>query len=374
MRVAPNASFKVVESIEFLHSILGLDGRIPQRFTSIVDEISCCKYTECPMKTVFSGIQPSGELHLGNYLGAIRNWVQLQEEFFCYFCVVDYHAITQDYEPKQMQARVLEMTTDILACGVDPERSVLFMQSDVREHTELCWVLNTVAQFGDLSRMTQFKDKSQRQEHNINVALFDYPVLQAADILLYKAQTVPVGQDQVQHIEFARRVARGFNNRFGKCFPEPDAKLSATPKILGLDGKAKMSKSLGNTIALSATDKQIRKSVARAVTDPDRVTREDKGNPLVCNVYALHTSFSSEADQAWVREGCTTASIGCVDCKAKLGDNLIEHLTPIRKRKAQLQANPEIVTAALHTGRERARATAGKTMAEVRKKLGLWHG
>jgi tryptophanyl-tRNA synthetase len=326
------------------------------------------------MKTVFSGIQPSGELHLGNYLGAIRNWVALQEEYFCYFCVVDYHAITQDYDTKQMQNRVFEMTTDILACGVDPDRAVLFVQSQVPEHTELCWILNSVAQFGDISRMTQFKDKSQRQEDNINVGLFDYPVLQTADILLYKGQAVPVGADQVQHIEVARRIARSFNTRWGKVFPEPEAKLTSTPKIIGLDGKAKMSKSLGNTISLSATDKQIRKSLARAVTDPQREKREDPGNPDNCNVYSLHKFFSSEDDKAWVREGCTTAGIGCVDCKAKLSDNLIDHLAPIRQRREELVANPDQVHEALAKGAAKAQETAAKTMATVRKKLGLWKG
>jgi tryptophanyl-tRNA synthetase len=326
------------------------------------------------MKTVFSGIQPSGELHLGNYLGAIRNWAALQEEFFCYFCVVDYHAITQDYDPKQMKTRVFEMVTDVLACGIDPERSVLFVQSQVPEHTELCWILNSVAPFGDLSRMTQFKDKSQRQADNINVGLFDYPVLQSADILLYNAEAVPVGQDQVQHIEFARRIARGFNNRWGKVFKEPEAKLTSTPKIIGLDGKAKMSKSMGNTIPLGATEKEIRKRINRAVTDPQREKREDKGNPNHCNVYSLHGFFSTEEDKAWVVAGCTTAGIGCVDCKKRLADNLIEHLVPIRNRKAELVANPDEVHAALQKGAERARETAAKTMSKVRKKLGLWQG
>jgi len=326
------------------------------------------------MKTVFSGIQPSGELHIGNYLGAIRNWAELQEEFYCYFCVVDYHAITQDYDPKQMHSRVFDMVSDLLACGIDPDRSVLFVQSQVPEHTELCWILNSVAQFGDLSRMTQFKDKSQRQEDNINVGLFDYPVLQSADILLYNAEAVPVGQDQVQHIEFARRIARGFNNRWGKTFKEPEAKLTSTPKILGLDGKAKMSKSMNNTIPLGATEKQTRKLISRAVTDPQREKREDKGDPNNCNVYSLHGFFSSDEDRAWVVEGCTTASIGCVDCKKRLADNVGEHLEPIRARKAELVANPEQVHAALALGRDKARATAAKTMAKVRKKLGIWQG
>jgi tryptophanyl-tRNA synthetase len=323
------------------------------------------------MKTAFSGIQPSGELHLGNYLGAIRNWVAFQDAYFCYFCIVDYHAITQDYEPRDMRQRTLAMATDLLACGIDPERSVLFVQSHVAEHSELCWVLNAVTPFGDLGRMTQFKDKSRRQEDNINVGLFNYPVLQAADILLYKAQAVPVGDDQLQHLELSRRIARSFNRRWGKVFPEPEAVLSTTPRILGLDGQAKMSKSLDNTIPLGATDKQIRKLLARAATDPARVTREDPGDPDKCNIHTLHTFFSSEEDLAWVRKGCTTAGIGCVDCKTRLADNTIAHLEPIRARRAALEAEPDRVEGILAAGAERARRTATGTMARVRKKLGL---
>jgi tryptophanyl-tRNA synthetase len=324
------------------------------------------------MKTTFSGIQPSGELHLGNYLGAIRNWVAMQNEYFCYFCVVDLHALTQAYEPKEMRARVSDMVIDLMSLGIDPDRSVLFVQSQVPEHTELAWVLNTVSQFGDLARMTQFKDKSLRQADNINAGLFTYPVLQAADILLYKAQLVPIGQDQVQHIELARRIARAFNSRWGKVFPEPEPQLSSTPKILGLDGKAKMSKSMGNTISLRATDKQIRGSLAKAATDPARVMRDDPGDPDKCNVYSIHNFFSTDEQLAWVREGCTTAGIGCSDCKKVLSDNIIEHLVPIRRRREELVAAPEQVSAALAKGRDKARETAGRTMAEVRKKLGLW--
>jgi len=260
----------------------------------------------------------------------------------------------------------------LLACGVDPERSVLFVQSQVPEHTELCWVLNSVAQFGDLSRMTQFKDKSARQADHINVGLFDYPVLQSADILLYKAVAVPVGQDQVQHLELARRIARGFNRRFSKVFPEPDPVLSSTPKILGLDGEAKMSKSLDNTISLGATDKQIRKSLARAKTDPARLTREDPGNPENCNIFTIHKFFSTGEECDWVVQGCTTAGIGCVDCKNKLADNVIAHLEPIRARREELLADPGRVDGILREGGAKARKTAERTMEEVRKKLGLW--
>jgi len=324
------------------------------------------------MKTVFSGIQPSGELHLGNYLGAVRSWVEMQSTHFCYICVVDYHAITQSYEPKKLAQLTREMVVDLVACGIDPERSVLFVQSHVHEHTELAWVLNTVAQHGDLSRMTQFKDKAARNEDNINAGLFTYPVLQAADILLYKAQLVPVGQDQVQHVELTRRIARSFNARWGKTFPEPEPHLSSTPKILGLDGQAKMSKSLGNTIALGAEDKDIRKALARAATDPARVTREDPGDPFKCNVHTLHTFFSKPEEIEWVRTGCSTAGIGCLDCKTKLSDNVIEHLTPIRIRKQELAAKPDEVTAIVERGRARAHQVAEKNMAEVRKKVGLW--
>lgn len=325
------------------------------------------------MKTIFSGIQPTGELHLGNYLGAVRNWVDLQAEYRCFFCIVDYHAITQDYDRTEMKGRVFDMAVDLLAAGIDPERAVLFVQSQVPEHTELCWVLNSVTQFGDLGRMTQFKDKSARQADNINVGLFDYPVLQAADILLYRALLVPVGEDQVQHLELSRRIARAFNRRFGgRVFPEPQPLLSRVPRLLGLDGQAKMSKSMGNTLALSATDKQIRKGLASAATDPARVTREDPGDPDKCNIHTLHTFFSDEERLQWVRQGCTTAGIGCVDCKKALADNIIEHLGPYRQRREELRANPEQVHAILERGAEKAREVARATMVEVRKRMGLW--
>jgi tryptophanyl-tRNA synthetase len=330
------------------------------------------------MKTVFSGIQPTGELHLGNYLGAVRNWVALQDQYRCVFCIVDYHALTQDYDTKEMAKRVTEMVIDLVALGIDPDRSLLFLQSTVPEHTELAWVLTNVTGFGDLERMTQFKDKAETQPENINAGLFQYPVLQAADIMLYKAELVPVGQDQVQHIELARRIARSFNHRFGKVFPECDPLLTNLPKLLGLDGKKKMSKSLGNHIPLAvfaegaAADKQLKKLLGRAVTDEKRVTREDPGNPDDCNIGTIHKALSSEADLAWVYQGCTTAGIGCVDCKARLADNMQAHFASYAQRRAELYAAPERVTEILEQGATKARAIAQRTMAEVRKKLGLW--
>lgn len=330
------------------------------------------------MKTVFSGIQPSGELHLGNYLGAIRNWVRLQDQYRCIFCVVDYHAITQTYETKEMSRRVTDMVVDLLALGIDPERSLLFLQSSVPEHTELAWVFNNVIGMGVLERMTQFKDKSEHQPENVNVGLFTYPVLQAADILLYKAEGVPVGQDQLQHIELARDVARAFNHRFGKVFPECEAILTNLPKLLGLDGKQKMSKSLGNHIPLSvfgADDggKALKKLLARAVTDTARVTREDPGNPDNCpTIGQMHKAISSDEDNAWVREGCTTAGIGCADCKGKLADNMLAHFASYRERRAEILAHPGRVDEVLAAGAAKARALAQRTLSEVHKKLGLY--
>jgi tryptophanyl-tRNA synthetase len=209
------------------------------------------------METVFSGIQPSGELHLGNYLGAVRSWVALQQQYRCFYCIVDYHAITQPYEPAEMAARARAMAIDLLACGVDPERATLFVQSAVPEHTELAWALASVTPFGELGRMTQFKDKSEHQPDNINAGIFMYPVLQTADILLYGATRVPVGEDQRQHLELAREIVRRFNARFGDTFAEPQPLFSTTPKILGLDGQAKMSKSLGNTIGITESPESI---------------------------------------------------------------------------------------------------------------------
>jgi tryptophanyl-tRNA synthetase len=331
------------------------------------------------MKTVFSGIQPTGELHLGNYLGAVRNWVALQDQYRCIFCIVDYHALTQEYDAKQMAKRVTEMVIDLVALGIDPDRSLVFLQSMVPEHTELGWVLTNVTGFGDLERMTQFKDKAESQPENINVGLFQYPVLQAADILLYKAEYVPVGQDQVQHIELARRIARSFNHRWGKVFPECEPLLTSLPKLLGLDGKRKMSKSLGNHIPLSALDrradpagKAIRKLLGRAVTDEKRATREDPGNPDDCNVATMHKQLSSPEDLAWVHQGCTTAAIGCVDCKGKLADNMTAHFERYTQVRAELVAAPQRVQELLEQGAAKARALAQRTMAEVHRKLGLW--
>jgi tryptophanyl-tRNA synthetase len=324
------------------------------------------------MEIVFSGIQPSGELHLGNYLGAVRTWVALQEQYRCFYCIVDYHAITQSYEPVEMPVRARAMAIEILACGVDPDKATLFIQSAVPEHTELCWVLAAVTPFGDLGRMTQFKDKSEHQPHNINLGIFAYPVLQAADILLYGATRVPVGEDQRQHLELAREIVRRFNARFGATFAEPLPLFSTTPKILGLDGQAKMSKSVGNTIALAEPEAAVWDKLRAAATDPARVKRTDPGTPEKCNIFTLHRFFSDAERQAVVHVGCTTAGIGCIDCKKMLFEGVKTELGQIRARADALRADPARVDAILARGAAEARKVAAETMTRVRERLGLY--
>ena len=323
------------------------------------------------METVFSGIQPSGELHLGNYLGAVRNWVALQAQYRCFYCIVDYHAITQPYEPAQMAARTRAMAIDVLACGVDPDRATLFVQSAVPEHTELAWVLASATPYGELGRMTQFKDKAEHHPDNVNAGLFTYPVLQTADVLLYGATRVPVGEDQRQHLELAREIVRRFNARFGETFAEPQPLFSTTPKILGLDGQAKMSKSLGNSMALSEPDEAIWDKLLTAATDHARVKRTDPGTPEKCNIYTLHKFFSDEERQKQVHVGCSTAGIGCIDCKKMLFEGVKADLARIRARAEALRADPARVDAILARGAAEARKVAVATMARVRERLGL---
>ena len=326
------------------------------------------------MARVFSGIQPSGELHLGNYLGAVRTWVDLQAQHECYFCVVDLHAITQPYEPDTLAPRTLEMAIGLLACGLDPERCTLFVQSHVPEHSELSWLLNVVTPLGELERQTQFKDKAQRQE-SVPAGLLNYPVLQAADILLYHATLVPVGEDQVQHLELSREIARRWNARFGRdFFAEPQPLLSATKRLLGLDGQAKMSKSLGNTIGLFESPEAIWEKLRPAATDPARKTRKDPGNPDLCNVFTIHQGFSPAEVQQEVAQKCRTAGWGCLDCKRVLADRMIADLAPIRERAAELRAHPDRVREILMTGAQKARVVASRTVAEVRAAMGFLPG
>ena len=325
------------------------------------------------MTRIFSGIQPSGDLHIGNYLGAVKNWVALQERFESLICIVDYHAITVEYEPRVLRERTRDMAISLLASGIDPERAVLFVQSAVAEHTELAWIFNTLTPLGELERQTQFKDKSSRQE-SIPVGLLTYPVLQAADILLYKADLVPVGEDQLQHLELSREVARKWNARFSPdapFFPEPKAEVTKTPRVMGLDGAAKMSKSLGNTVGLLEEPDAIWEKLKPAVTDPARVRRTDPGTPEVCNIYHLHKAFSPPETVRHVAAQCSTAGWGCIDCKKVLFESMTKELTPIRERAAGIRADPATVKAVLRAGADKARAIARETMREVKERMGF---
>lgn len=325
------------------------------------------------MTRIFSGIQPSGDLHIGNYLGAVKNWAALQSRFESLICIVDYHAITGAYEPASLRARTREMAISLLASGIDPDRAVLFVQSAVPEHTELAWIFNTLTPLGELERQTQFKDKSSRQE-SIPVGLLTYPVLQAADILLYKADLVPVGDDQLQHLELSREVARKWNAKFSPdqpFFPEPKGEVTKTPRVMGLDGVAKMSKSLGNTVGLLEEPGAIWEKLKPAVTDPARVRRTDPGTPEVCNIYHLHKAFSPPGTVAHVAVQCSTAGWGCIDCKKVLHDSMTNELTPIRTRAAEISGNARTVEAALRAGADKARAIARETMREVKERMGV---
>jgi len=322
------------------------------------------------LKRVFSGMQPSGEAHLGNYLGALQTWVRLQESHQAFFCIVDQHALTGDFEPATLPTRVFDLAVSFLAVGLDPERSVIFVQSDVPEHTELAWLFNAVTPVGDLERMTQFKDKASRMA-SIPAGLLNYPILQAADILLYRAEAVPVGEDQLQHLELAREIARKWNARFGPIFPEPQAILGDAGRILGLDGGAKMSKSMDNTVRILAEPDEIQARIRTAVTDPQRIRKEDPGRPEVCNVFSLHRHFTPAEAIPDIESQCRGATRGCVACKAILAENLAEHLAPVRERARELKAHPNRVQEILEAGAARARAEAATTMAMVREGMGL---
>ncbi len=392
---------------------------------------------------VFSGIQPTGEIHIGNYLGAVKKWVDISKSHDAIFCIVDDHAITVDYEPEALRRRSFEAALTTMACGLDPNECTLFIQSHVPEHTELTWLLNSLTPLGSLFRMHQFKDKSRAalkkamdkgsakssmlyQLKNVGTGtldlveklraditaldpeadtddalvaslnerlgelmqhlqvglgvsealtgLFDYPVLQAADILLYKAALVPVGEDQEQHLELCREVAERFNRKFGEIFPMCKRLPGEATRILGLDGKQKMSKSIGNHIGVLESPEDIWKKMAGAFTDPSRVRKSDPGDPAKCNVFSLHGFFTPEAKRAELAEGCRGASIGCFECKKVLAANIDAALLPIRERAQHLKAHPEVVRDALAAGGKRCRALAAATMDEVRAAMGIGRG
>jgi tryptophanyl-tRNA synthetase len=321
---------------------------------------------------VFSGARPTGRQHLGNYLGAIQNYVSLQDDFDCIYCIVDLHALTTVETTRDLQQNIYEMALDWLAAGIRPDESIMFVQSQVPEVTELHLFLSMVTPLGKLTDLPTFKEKVRQQPQNVNYGLVGYPVLMSADILLYKADSVPVGVDQQPHIEFAREVVRSFNYRYDtNVLIEPQMKATEVPKVLGIDGQQKMSKSLDNHIELAATPKQTQQRVMQMVTDPQRVRRTDPGDPDVCNVYSLHKIFSSEDEVQMVNVECRRAGIGCVQCKKLLASNLNAHLEPFRERRAALAEDPDQVWDTLHDGQQRASTIARETIAQVKDAIGL---
>jgi len=321
-----------------------------------------------PLRT-FSGIQPSGVAHLGNDLGAIRNYVRLQDEYEAIYCIVDYHALTSTHDPDVLRARTRDMAASLLALGLDPDRCTLFVQSHRPEHAELAWLLATVTPVSWLERTPTYKEKVAQQPDDVNHGLLTYPVLQAADIAIYKATYVPVGKDQAAHLELSREITRAFNRRYGETFPEPQAVFTEAPVVLGTDGVRKMSKSLGNTIEILAGPEVIRKQVMSMVTDTQRILRTDPGRPEVCNVCQLHRFFGE--DYLEIQDGERTARTGCVDTKKLLADRIIAHYAPARERYMELMANPAEIDGILEAGADRLRPMAAATLDEVRAKMGL---
>jgi tryptophanyl-tRNA synthetase len=318
-------------------------------------------------------MRPTGPLHLGHLVGALENWVRLQDDHDCFCAIVDWHALTTDYaDTREIPRYVREMALDWLAVGMDPERSAIFVQSDVKEHAELHLLLLMVVPLPWLERVPTYKEQQEQlRDRDLNTYGFlGYPLLQAADILIYRADAVPVGEDQVPHLELTREIARRFNHVVKPIFPEPQALLTTAPRLPGTDGR-KMSKSYGNAIFLSDRPKQIGKKVDSMLTDPQRTHRHIPGDPAVCPVYATHEVFSDPGTVAWAAAGCRSAEIGCRDCKAKLKEAIVERVGPIADRRAELDASPDTVRDVLASGAERARRAAGYTMAKVRKSLNL---
>ncbi len=321
---------------------------------------------------VFSGARPTGRQHLGNYLGAIKNYVALQDEYECIYCIVDLHALTTMEDTVGLRENAREMALDWLAAGIRPEETIVFVQSHVPEVTELHTILSMVTPLGKLTDLPTFKEKARLQPNNINYGLVGYPVLMTADIVLYKANVVPVGVDQAPHIEFAREVVRSFNYRYHtNVLIEPTMKSTETPKVLGTDGQQKMSKSLDNHIELAATPEETLARVMTMVTDPARVRRSDPGNPDVCNVFSMHKVFSSADEVGMVNTECRRAGIGCVECKQLFARNLNAHLEPFRARRAELAREPDFVWDVLRDGAGRAQSIARETMRQVREAVGL---
>jgi len=321
---------------------------------------------------VFSGIRPTGRAHLGNYLGAFKNYVALQDDYECVYCIVDLHALTTVEDTLNLKQNTYDLALDLLAVGIRPEETILFVQSHVPQVTELHTLLSMVTPLGKLTDLPTFKEKVRQNPNNINYGLVGYPVLMSADIVLYKTDLVPVGIDQAPHIEFAREIVRSFNYRYNSnVLVEPLMKTADVQKVRGIDGKDKMSKSLNNHIELAATPEETRQRVMMMVTDPQRMKRTDPGNPDICNVFTLHKVFTSKEDVDMINIECRRAGIGCVDCKKRFAESLNMALEPFRTKRAEIAAQPDLVQAVLANGAARARVIAEKTMLEVRAAVQL---
>ncbi|MGC2326891.1 MAG: tryptophan--tRNA ligase [Candidatus Sulfotelmatobacter sp.] len=327
-------------------------------------------------KRALSGMRSTGKLHLGNYVGALDNWVRMQDEYECFFEVADWHALTTDYaDTSRVKENSLEVALDWLAAGLDPEKSVIFIQSHVPAHAELHLLFSMITPLGWLERVPSYKEQQEniKGKDLATYGFLGYPCLQAADILIYKADVVPVGEDQVAHVELTREIARRFNGFYGKSedlFPEPKALLTPAAKLPGTDGR-KMSKSYGNTIMLTDPEPVVRQKLKTMVTDPARVRRTDPGNPDVCPVGDLHKIFSSKDTIAKVNEGCRSAGIGCIECKSWAADSLVTLLNPMQERRRKFEENPGLAWDILEDGTERARKAAAETMDDVRAAMGM---
>jgi len=321
---------------------------------------------------VFSGARPTGRQHLGNYLGAIKNYVAMQADYDCVYSIVDVHALTTMETTFELKQNTYDMALDWLAAGIRPEESIVFIQSHVPQVMELHTYLSMVTPIGKLTDLPTFKDKVRENPNNVNYGLVGYPVLMAADILLYNTDFVPVGIDQAPHLEFTREVVRSFNYRFGApILKEPQMKATEVPKVIGIDGVQKMGKSLNNHIELASTPEETTARVMQMVTDPARIRRSDPGNPDVCNVFSMHKIFSSQEEIAMVNVECRRAGIGCVDCKKLLAKNLNAHLAPFRERRTELDQKPDHIWDVLEDGAKRATVIADQTMDSVRKAIGM---
>jgi tryptophanyl-tRNA synthetase len=322
---------------------------------------------------VFSGARPTGRQHLGNYLGAIKNYVGLQDDYDCIYCIVDLHALTTVETTQSLKENTFEMALDWLAMGIRPEETILFVQSHVPEVNELHVIFSMVTMMGKLTDLPTFKEKVRDHPDNVNYGLLGYPVLQAADITLYKADMVPVGVDQAPHIEFTREIVRSFHYRYGvqDVLVEPQMKATEIPKVLGIDGERKMSKSLNNHIELASTPEETQKLVMQMLTDPQRLRRDDPGDPDVCNVFTMHKIFSPPEEVEMINTECRRAGIGCVDCKKRYAKNLNADLAPFRERRAALEEKPAEIWDILYDGAERASVIAKETIQEVREAVGL---